>query len=73
MSSKYVTTSNGRYDENMRCDGIIDPIHVTAMMNKKRGLAGKFARQCVNRDVTSLFRHLPYDALFKKTRLGFKF
>ena len=23
-------------------------------------------------DVTSLFRRLPYDALFKKTRLGFK-
>ena len=35
----------------------------------------KFARQYVNsivtsrsRDVTSLFRHLPYDVLFKKTR-----
>ena len=35
----------------------------------------KFARQCVNsivtscsRDVTSLFRHLPYDVLLKKTR-----
>ena len=35
----------------------------------------KFARQYVNsivtsrsRDVTSLFRHLPHDVLFKKTR-----
>ena len=47
-------------------------------MNKKRGLEDKFARQYVNRDlttsrssdVTTWFRHLLYDALFKKTRLG---
>ena len=32
----------------------------------------KFARQYVNSDVTPLFRHLQYDALIKKTRLGFK-
>ena len=31
---------------------------------------GKFVRQNVQLDVTSLFRHLLYDALFKKTRLG---
>ena len=36
-----------------------DPIHVTAIMNKKRGLAGKFACQYVNRDVTSLLLHVP--------------
>ena len=39
--------------------GIIHPIHVTAMMNKKRGLEGKFARQYVNRDVRSLLLHIP--------------
>ena len=38
---------------------IIHPIHVTAMMNKKRGLEGKFARQYVNRDVRSLLLHVP--------------
>ena len=37
----------------------IDPIHVTAMMNKKRGLEGKCARQYVNRDVTSLLLPVP--------------
>ena len=37
----------------------IHPIHVTAMMSKKRGLEGKFARQCVNRDVISLLLHVP--------------
>ena len=41
------------------CACVIDPIHVTAMMNKKRGLEGKFARQYVNRDVTSLLLHVP--------------
>ena len=56
----------------------MDPIRAAAIMNKKRGLACKFARQYVNsivtsrsHDVTSLFRHLPYDVLFKKTRRGF--
>ena len=38
---------------------LIHPIHVTAMMNKKRGLEGKFARQYVNRDVRSLLLHVP--------------
>ena len=39
---------------------IIDPIHVAAMMNKKRGLAGNFtANLHVNRDVTSLLLHVP--------------
>ena len=38
---------------------IIHPIHVTAMMNKKRGKEGKFARQYVNRDVTSLLLDVP--------------
>ena len=33
--------------------------HVTAMMNKKRGLEGKCALQYVNRDVTSLLLHVP--------------
>ena len=37
---------------------LIDPIHVAAMMNKKRGLAGTFACQYVNRDVTSLLLHV---------------
>ena len=37
----------------------IHPIHVTAMMNKKRGLEGKSARQYVHRDVTSLLLHVP--------------
>ena len=37
----------------------IHPIHATAMVNKKRGLEGKFARQYVNRDVTSLLLHVP--------------
>ncbi len=37
----------------------IHPIHVTAMMNIKRGLEGKFARQYVKRDVTSLLLHVP--------------
>ena len=50
--------------------GAIHPIHVTAMMYKKQGLEGKCGCQYVNCDVTSLFRHLLYVALFKKTRLG---
>ena len=33
------------------------------MMYKKQGLEGKCARQYVNCDVTSLFRHLLYVAL----------
>ena len=40
-------------------DHAIHPIHVTAMMNIKRVLEGKFARQYVNRDVTSLLLHVP--------------
>ena len=37
----------------------IHPIHVAAMLNKKRGLEGQFARQYVNRDVTSLLLYVP--------------
>ena len=36
----------------------IHPIHVAAMLNKKRGLEGKFARQYVKLDVTSLLLHV---------------
>ena len=42
---------------------IIYAIHVTAMMNKKARLGWqsyrKCARQYVNRDITSLLRHVP--------------
>ena len=52
----------------------MQPIHVAAMLNKKHGLAGKFARKTWRNiivtsrscDVTSLFHHLLYDALFTK-------
>ena len=37
---------------------VIHPIHVVAML-KKRGLEGKFARQYVKLDVTSLLLHVP--------------
>ena len=36
----------------------IHPIHVAAMLNKKRGLEGKFAQQYVKLDVTSLLLHV---------------
>ena len=44
---------------------LIYPIHAAVMMNKKRGLAGKFtanvrvSRAYVNSDVTSLLLHVP--------------
>ena len=31
---------------------VIHPIHAAAMFNRMRGLEGKYARHCVNRDVT---------------------
>ena len=54
----------------------IHHIHIEAMLNKKRGLEGKFAQQYVKLGVTSLLLHvhvtvpIHVEAMLKKARLG---
>ena len=59
---------------------LIHPIHVAAMLNKKRGLEGKFVQHYVKMDVTSLLLRVRVTehhcsvtfcmTLYPKTRLG---